>query len=1741
VTISVNAISGGGANPISSVTVNAGVIGGSPTLQLSSSGGNAYTNSVIVAPATVPASYELVFTAIDNVPDTNNGSISLTINTSAEVWNGSASPDNTWSNGANWLSTLPPGTGDPLTFAGVANTTPNMESSYSIGSLTFSNNASPFNITNDGTHTLTLTGGVTNNSAGVQSLSVPVALSGVQTFNAALGSLVFSNPISGSGGGVIAAGTTNIFAGTNTYTGTTAISNSSVLIIGGAGVLGGGFYSAGITDNGTFNYGSTSIQTNSGIISGTGGLTVSAGTLTIGPGLATIGAYTYTGPTLVTNATLNLNFDNQPQTGIYLSSGLTINNGGVVAALGSSAVEGYTAVASNLPVTINVGGMLTVPNTVSGFSAHLYGVLNLNGGTLALAGAINAQYAGWSLNNTVNVNGGINTSYISDMNCIPDQTGGSIFNVTNGGTASGIDLDVVGQLDSTYGSIDTGVILTGNGTMRLNNLNTYSNFTTISNGTFILNGELGSLAAGGPNYPKAILNNGTFIYTTNVTQTLSGVISGTGTLKVNAAGGVLVLSNANTYTGNTIITNGTLRLTNNASINNSSNIVVSGGGMFDVSALSSSFNLGSSLGSFQTLSNDTSMAIIKGNANTRSGTVALTYSVAGTPSFSVTNGILNLTNVTTFNVNNATGSALTPGSYKIISRLTGGSVAVTNALPAVTVGGSGILAGASAALQITSGELYLVVTVTTSSVLTTSGSPTTYGTPVTFTNTITPSGGTISNGYPVVFKDGAAIMGTNTTTSGVATFTTTSTQLAAAVHSSITAVFAGDGIYLASTGSVSQTVQQAPLTPTVSFNSKNYDGTTNAPAVSGYGVSGTVYSPDVVNASGGTVLPYAGKDVTGSPYTIIITNLGLTAGAGTNYALTTTSATNTSSINATNITVTAQPNTKPYDGTTNASTLPVTSFVALGDTASFTEAYTDPNVGTGKTLIPSGTISPAADYNVTAFNNSANGVITALTLTVTNVAVLDHLYDGTTNATLVLTNAGLVGVVNSDNVNLLSNTAAGYFTNKNIGTNLAVFTTLSLTGDATTNNYNLFQPTNVTGNIIATNITVSSQANTKPYDGTTNAAAAPSVTFVAVGDTTNFVEGYFGTGVGTNLALNPSGYVGDGNGGSNYVVTLVTNNVGEIDPTNITVTAGTNIKPYDGTTGATNTPAITSGFLQGSDTGTAVLAEAYVSPNVALSGKALAPSITIADYTNYNVTLVTNNTGVITPLTLTVTNASALNRPYDGTTNATLVLANSGLVGVVNSDNVNLLSNTAAAYFTNKDVGTNLVVVTTLSLIGDATTNNYNLFQPTNITANISSTNIIVRASDNTKNYDSTTNALATPSVSFVAAGDAPSFTEAYADANAGIGKTLTPFGTIAPAADYTVTFSNDLNGVIVPTNITVTAGTNIKPYDGTTGATNTPTIGPGALQGSDTAVLAELYADPNAGTGKLLIPSVVISDYTNYNVTMVTNFTGVITPIATTLTVTSSANPSGYHDGVVFTATNLPAGAVSNVVFLAGGTAFSTNGLGGGYATSLTITNLPRGTNEITAQYLGDGNYLPSTNDLPVGQVVTNHPPVAGASFTIGAVIGTPVTVQIVGGKNPPTDADGDTLAITVSTAAHGTVTTDGSTNVTYTATNGVTDSFTYTVDDGNGGTASQTVNVNISAAGGGNNVAITRIPGFAILNFASVPNTTNVVQLTTNLAYPIIWTPIWTNVAGTNGLWQFIVTNPPLPSAYFRSMRQP
>ena len=126
--------------------------------------------------------------------------------------------------------------------------------------------------------------------------------------------------------------------GTNAFNGPITIT-AGTLQLTGAGVLGGGTYTGAITDNGIFIDSSTTNQTISGVISGTGTLTQSGtGTLNL------TGANTYTGATTVSTGTLLVNGS--------LASPVSVASGATLG--GSGAIHGNVSEASGSGLTFNV-------------------------------------------------------------------------------------------------------------------------------------------------------------------------------------------------------------------------------------------------------------------------------------------------------------------------------------------------------------------------------------------------------------------------------------------------------------------------------------------------------------------------------------------------------------------------------------------------------------------------------------------------------------------------------------------------------------------------------------------------------------------------------------------------------------------------------------------------------------------------------------------------------------------------------------------------------------------------------------------------------------------------------------------------------------------------------------------------------------------------------------------------------------------------------------------------------------------------------------------------------------------------------------------------------------------------------------------------------------------------------------------------------------------------------------------
>ncbi len=151
------------------------------------------------------------------------------------------------------------------------------------------------------------------------------------------------------------------------------------------------------------------------------------------------------------------------------------------------------------------------------------------------------------------------------------------------------------------------------------------------------------------------------------------------------------------------------------------------------------------------------------------------------------------------------------------------------------------------------------------------------------------------------------------------------------------------------------------------------------------------------------------------------------------------------------------------------------------------------------------------------------------------------------------------------------------------------------------------------------------------------------------------------------------------------------------------------------------------------------------------------------------------------------------------------------------------------------------------------------------------------------------------------------------------------------------------------------------------------------------------------------------------------------------------------YLDVVVSDETTLPPNAASR-----------------GVGATVGIRDLNGQTNGRNLQW--SYNQAVITNGLNLLFSLPNHSPVA-TNDTVTTAEDTPVTINVRGNDS---DVDGDPLTITaVTQGANGTVTINGGTNVTYTPNSNYfgSDSFTYTISDGQGGSASGSVIVTVTA----------------------------------------------------------------------------
>ena len=462
-----------------------------------------------------------------------------------------------------------------------ANTT--MAQSFTVSganNLTFGGTFTNSALSN--TLTSSITGGQTLTLAGNVFLSEATGTGRTMTI-AGTGPTVISGVVAnfngaGTAGGLTYAGTgTLALTNANTYTGATTI-NGGTLNIGNGGAsgsvsassvlaLGGGSLNYTTTGGGTQAFASTSLNADGASVSTVSGNTVNLGAITRAAG-GTIN-FGNTG-SIVTSSGAS---------GTMLGGYATFGGTNFAVVNGASAITGLTTYDQALPaggdLVTTHNDNLTPPGTQTQTAASSINSLTISSGsgTLALAATPLTFTSGGGLlysgGGTYTISNSAATGVIG-----AGATGEAIFNVSSGGNLTISAL--VGTSTATAASLTT----SGLGTVTLTGNNVYTGNTTVAQGTLQI-GTGGATTLDGGTYAGGIANSGSLIFNSSSGQTLSGIISGPGSLTKTGTGQVII-NNANTYSGATVVNGGKLTLGNGATIKNSTSVTVTSPGLLGI-------------------------------------------------------------------------------------------------------------------------------------------------------------------------------------------------------------------------------------------------------------------------------------------------------------------------------------------------------------------------------------------------------------------------------------------------------------------------------------------------------------------------------------------------------------------------------------------------------------------------------------------------------------------------------------------------------------------------------------------------------------------------------------------------------------------------------------------------------------------------------------------------------------------------------------------------------------------------------------------------------------------------------------------------------------------------------------------------------------------------------------------------------------------------------------------------------
>ncbi len=474
-----------------------------------------------------------------------DGDGSGTVDGGTGTWDATLERWSTTPNGSTyqtWDNTSPT---DDAVFQNTAGTV-TLGSDITVRSLTFGTTGYSL----DGIGTLTFDGGPSGVSGGRGSIDTGSGDQGI------------SATIAGSDGLTKFGTGTLTLSGANTYTGgfyggTTVRSGTLTLASGGSISTPAAQTVVGNAngDDGTFQLsGGTLSNADARIGNDTGSqgsATVTSGTWT-NSGALQIG-YSGTGSLLidggdVTSASTVLGYTSGTGIGsATVSSGLWTNSGELVvgrAGAGSLTVSGGLVTVEAVTRTGSFAGS-TGSITLSGTTGNR-GTLSTHQIAEAAAGA-----------GTVTFDGGILQARVAESDFISGYESGDVI-INSGGAFLDSNGFAIGI--STELSGDGGLTKQGAGTLTLSGTNTYNGGTTVEAGTLQIGagGTAGSVTGN-------ILDNSSVVFNRSDDITYADAISGSGSVTKQSVG-TLTLSGANTYTGETTVSAGTLAVTSTGGI-----------------------------------------------------------------------------------------------------------------------------------------------------------------------------------------------------------------------------------------------------------------------------------------------------------------------------------------------------------------------------------------------------------------------------------------------------------------------------------------------------------------------------------------------------------------------------------------------------------------------------------------------------------------------------------------------------------------------------------------------------------------------------------------------------------------------------------------------------------------------------------------------------------------------------------------------------------------------------------------------------------------------------------------------------------------------------------------------------------------------------------------------------------------------------------------------------------------------